>query len=128
MYVDRADEALEEAAAEESPTPAQQRQLLRARGNLGHPPTGEFCRDLRKGLCPRGVVHWVKRHFRCLESEARPMPRDRPAAASPSVTDSTRFVASTPWTSGIRWTDNTRTNVSYVICFGTHYHHGGTTT
>ena len=66
-----------------TPSPAQQRQLLRAHVNLGHPPIGEFCRALRNGRCRRGVVRWVKRYFKCTECEARPMPRTRPAAALP---------------------------------------------
>ena len=47
------------------PTPALQRQLLRAHSKLGQPPNREFCKALRNGRCHRGVVHWVKRHFRC---------------------------------------------------------------
>ena len=42
--LDRADEAAEAAVDEETPSPAQQRQLLRAHVNLGHPTIGEFCR------------------------------------------------------------------------------------
>ena len=74
--LDRADEAVEAEVDEETPSPAQQRQLLRAHVNLGHPPIREFCRG-------RGVVRWVKRYFKCPECEARPMPRTRPAAALP---------------------------------------------
>ena len=77
--LDRADEAAEE----EIPSPSQQRQVLRARVNLGHPAIREFCRALRNGRCRRGVVKWVKRYFKCPECEARPMPRTRPAAALP---------------------------------------------
>ena len=47
------------------PSPAQQRQLLRAHVNLGHPRIGEFCRALRNGRCRRGIVRWKKRHFHC---------------------------------------------------------------
>ena len=39
---------------EETPSPAQQRQLLRAHVHLGHPAIGEFCRALRNGRCRRG--------------------------------------------------------------------------
>ena len=78
---DRADEAAEAEVDEETPSPAQQRQLLRAHVNLGHPTTGEFCRALRNGRCRRGVVRWVKRYFKCPECESRPMPRTRPAAS-----------------------------------------------
>ena len=59
---------------EETPSPSQQRQLLRAHVTLGHPAIGEFCRALRNGRCRRGVVRWVKRYFPCPECEARPMP------------------------------------------------------
>ena len=38
--LDLADEAAEAEADEEIPSPAQQRQLLRAHVNLGHPPIG----------------------------------------------------------------------------------------
>ena len=41
--LDRADEAAEAEVDEETPSPAQQRQLLRAHVNLGHPTIGEFC-------------------------------------------------------------------------------------
>ena len=81
--LDRSDEAAEAEVDEEAPSPAQQRQLLRAHVNLGHPSIGEFCRALRNGRCRRGVVRWVKRYFKCPECEARPMPRTRPAAALP---------------------------------------------
>ena len=73
--LDRADDAAKAEVDEEIPSPAQQRQLLRAHVNLGHPATGEFCRALRNGRCRRGVVRWVKRYFKCPECEARPMPR-----------------------------------------------------
>ena len=62
--LDRADEAAETEVDEESPSRAQQRQLLRAYVNLGHPPIGEFCRALRNGRCRRGVVRWVKRYLK----------------------------------------------------------------
>ena len=51
---DRADEVAEAEVDEETPSPAQQRQLLRAHVNLGHPAIGEFCRALRKGRCRQG--------------------------------------------------------------------------
>ena len=80
--LDRADEATEAEVDEETPSPDQQRQLLRAHVNLGHPTIGEFCRALRNGRCRRRVVRWVKRYFKCPECEARPMPRTRLGAAS----------------------------------------------
>ena len=54
--LDRADEAAEVEVDGENPSPAQQRQLLRAHVNLGHPTIGEFCRALRYGRCRRRVV------------------------------------------------------------------------
>ena len=81
--LDRAHEAAEAEVDEETPSPAQQRQLLRAHVNLGHPAIGEFCSALRNGRCRRGVVRWVKRYFKCPVCEARPMPRTWPAAALP---------------------------------------------
>ena len=78
--LDRADEAVEAEVDEEIPSPSQQRQLLRAHVNLGHPTIGEFCRALRNGHCRREISRWVKRYFKCPECEARPMPRTRPAA------------------------------------------------
>ena len=81
--LDRADEAAEAGTDEEIPSISQQRQLLRAHVNLGHPAIGEFCRAFRNGRCRRSVVKWVKRYFKCPECEARPMPRTRPAAALP---------------------------------------------
>ena len=80
--LDRADEAAEAEVDKEILSPTQQRQLLRAHVNLGHPTIGEFCR-LRNGRCGRGVVRWAKRYFKCPQCEARPMPRIRPAEALP---------------------------------------------
>ena len=51
--LDRADEAAEAEVDEEIPSPSQQRQLLRAHVNLGHPTIGKFCRALRNGRCRR---------------------------------------------------------------------------
>ena len=81
--LDRANEAAEAEVDEETLSPAQQRQLLRAPVNLGHPTIGEFCCALRNGRYRRGVVRWAKRYFKCPECEARPMPRTRPAAVLP---------------------------------------------
>ena len=79
----RADEAAEAEIDEETPSPDQQRQLLRAHVNLGDPTIGEFCRALRSGRCKRGVVRWAKRYLKCPECESLPMPRTRPAASLP---------------------------------------------
>ena len=65
--LDRADEAAEAEVDEETPTPAQQRQLLRAHVNLGR-----VLSCLAKWPLPTGVVNWVKCNFKCLECEARP--------------------------------------------------------
>ena len=62
--IDRCDEVLEEEAAGEMPTPAQQRQVLGAHVNLGRPPSGDFCRALRNGRCVMFVVVRVK-HDQC---------------------------------------------------------------
>ena len=51
--LDRADEAAEAEVDEDTPSPSQQRQLLRAHVNLRHPAIGEFCRALRNGRCRR---------------------------------------------------------------------------
>ena len=51
--LDRADEAAEAEVDEETPSPAQQRQLLRAHVNLGHSSSGEFCHAFRHGRCRR---------------------------------------------------------------------------
>ena len=61
--LDCADEDAEAEVDEETPPPSQQRQLLRAHVNLGHPAIGEFCRALRNGRCRRNVVRWVKTLF-----------------------------------------------------------------
>ena len=79
--LDRGDESAEAEVDEDTPSPAQQRQLLRAHVNLVHPAIGEFNRALRNGRCRRRVVRWVKRYFKCQECEARPMPRS-PARSS----------------------------------------------
>ena len=46
---DLSDEVAEADVDEEMPSPTQQRQLLEAHVNLGHPTIGEFCRALRMG-------------------------------------------------------------------------------
>ena len=51
--LDRVDEAVEAEVDEETPSPSQQRQLLRAHVNLGRPAIGEFCRALRNVRCRR---------------------------------------------------------------------------
>ena len=59
----RADEAAEAEVDEETPSPAQHRQLLRAHVNLGHPTIGEFCRALRKRSMPTGSCQMGKNLF-----------------------------------------------------------------
>ena len=119
----REDEAAEAEVDEETPSPAQQRQLLRAQVNLGHPTVGEYCRALRTGRCRRGVVRWVKRCSKCPESEARPMAKSRPAALPTCY----RFNQ----VCGIGTMDvrgpldrESPIPISRVICLGTRYHQG----
>ena len=81
--LDRGDRAAEAEVDEENPSAAQQRQLLRAHGNLGHPVIGEFCSALQNGRCRQRIVRWTKRHFQFPECDAQSMPRIRPAAALP---------------------------------------------
>lgn len=50
--LDRADEAAEAEVDEETPSPAQQRQLLRAHVNLGHPTIGEVPSCVAKRSMP----------------------------------------------------------------------------
>ena len=61
--LDRADEDAEAEVDEETPSPAQQRQLLKAHVNLGHPTIGEFCRALRNGRCRRRSCQMGKTVF-----------------------------------------------------------------
>ena len=112
--LDRADEAVEAEVDEEIPSPAQQRQLLRAHVNLGHPTIGEFCRALRNGRCRRGVTRLVKRCFKCSECEARPMPRTRP--------DQVRGIDTMEVQNPLNRENPIR--ISHVICLGTRYHQG----
>ena len=56
--LDRADEAAEAEVDEETPSPSQQRQLLRAHVNLGHPPIGEICRASADGSCQLGKTQF----------------------------------------------------------------------
>ena len=107
--LDRADEAAEAEVDEETPSPAQQRQLLRAHVILMHPTIREFCRTLRNGRCRRGVVRRAKtlfpnvqsaKHERCRELGRQQLYRN--------VTVSIKFVASTRWKFGIRWIEKTQ--------------------
>ena len=116
--LDRADEAAETEVDEEPPSPAQQRQLLRAASNWRN------LSCIAKCLLPTGVVRWVKRCFKCPECEARPMPRTRPAAA---LTKCYRFnqVCGID-TMEIRNSLDRENPIrkSHVICHGTRYHQG----
>ena len=58
--LDRTDEVAEAEVDEETSSLAQQRLLLRAHVNLGHPTFGEIYRALRNGQCRRAVVRWAK--------------------------------------------------------------------
>ena len=125
--LDRADEAAEAEVDEETPWPAQQRQLLRAHVNLGHPTIGEFCRALRNGRCRRGVVRWVNvisnvqsaKHDRCREPGRQQLCRN--------VLVSIKFVASTRWKFGICWIEKTRSEyrTSSVLGHVTTKEHAG---
>ena len=122
--LDRADEAAEAEVDEETPSPAQQRQLLRAHVNLEHPTIGEFCRALRHGRCRRGVVGWTKRHFKCPECDARPMPRTRPAAALPKCYRFSQVCGIDTMEVENPLDRENPIRISNVICHGTRYHQG----
>ena len=122
--LDRADEAAEAEVDEEMPSPAQQRQLLRAHVNLGHPAIGEFCRALRSGRCRRGVARWAKRYFKCPECEARPMPRTRPAAALPKCYRFNQVCGIDTMEVRNPLDRENPIRISHIICHGTRYHQG----
>ena len=122
--LERADEDAETEVDEETPSPAQQRQLLRAHVNMGHPTIGEFCRALRNGRCRRGVVKWVKRYFKCQECEARPMPRTRPAAALPKCYRFNQVCGIDTMEVRNPLDRENPIRISHVICHGTRYHQG----
>ena len=122
--LDRADEAAESEVDEETPSPAQQRQLLRAHVNLGHPTIGDFCGALRNAGCRREVVRWVKRCFNCPECESRPMPRTRPAAALPKCYRFKQVCGMDTMEVRNPLDRENPIRISHVICHGTRYHHG----
>ena len=122
--LDRRDEAAEAEVDEETPSPAQQRQLLRAHVNLGHPAIGEFNRALRNGRCRRGVVTWVKRCFKCPECEARPMPRTRPAAALPKCYRPNQVCGIDTMEVRNPLDRENPIRIWHLICHGTRYHQG----
>ena len=122
--LDRADEAAEAEVDEETPSAAQQRQLMRAHVNLGNPTIGEVCRALRNGRCRRRDVRWVKRYFKCPECEARPMPRTRPAAALPKCYRFDQVCGIDTMEVRIPLDREIRIRISHVICRGTRYHQG----
>ena len=109
---------------EETPSPSQQRQLLRAQVNLGHPAIGEFCRALRNGRCRRSVFRWVKRYFKCPECEARPMPRTRLAAALPKCHRFNQVCGIDTVEVRNPLDRENPIRISHVICHGTRYHQG----
>ena len=122
--LDRADGVADAEVDEETTSPAQQRQLLRAHVNLGHPAIGEFCRALRNGRCRQGVVRWAKRHFKCPECEARPMPRTRPAAALPKCYRFNQVCGINTMEVRNPLDRENPTRISHVICLGTRHHQG----
>ena len=122
--LDRADEAAEAEVDEEMPSSAQQRQLVGAHVNLGHPAIGEFCRALRSGRCRRGVARWVKRYFKCPECEARPMPRTRLAAALPKCCRFNQVCGIDTMEVRNPLDRENPIRISHVICHGTRDHQG----
>ena len=122
--LDRADEAAEAEVDEETPSPAQQRQLLRAHVNLGHPTIGEFCRALRNSRCRREVVRWAKNYFKSPECEERPMPRTRPAAALPKCYRFNQVCGIDTMEVRNSFDRENPIRISHVICHGTRYHQG----
>ena len=121
---DRADEAAEAEVDEETPLPAQQRQLLRVHVNPGHPTIGEFCRALRNGRCRREVVRWVERYFECPQCESRPMPRTRPAASLPKCYRFNQVCGIDQMEVRNPLDRENPIRISHVICHGTRYHQG----
>ena len=122
--LDRADEDAETEVDEETPSSSQQRQLLRAHVNMGHPAIGEFCRALRNGRCREGVVRWVKRYFKCPECEARPRPRTRPAAALPKCYRFNQVCGIDTMEVRNPLDRENRIRILHVISHGTRYHQG----
>ena len=123
--LDRADEAAEAGVVEETPSPSQQRQLLRAHVNLGHPAIGEFCRALRNGRCRRGVVRCVKFYFKRPDFEARH--RCRELGRTAALPKCYRFnqVCGTDTMEVRNPLDRENPiRISHVICHGTRYHQG----
>ena len=122
--LDRAHEAAEAEVDEETPSPAQHRQLLRAHVNLGHPTIGEFCRALRNGRCRRGVVRWIKHFFTSPECESRPMPRTRLAASLPKCYLCNQVCGIDTMEVRNPLDRENPIRISRVICHGTRYHQG----
>ena len=119
---DRADEAAQAEVDEETPSSAQQRQLLRAHVNLGHPTIGKCCRALRYGRCRRKTSRWVKRYFKCPECEARPMLRTRPAAASPTCYRFNQVCGIETMEVRNPFDREKPIRISHFTCLGTRYH------
>ena len=121
--LDRADEAVEAEVDEETPSPSEQRQLLGAHVNLGHPAIGEFCGAdgvLSDGQNDISNVQSAK-HDRCRELGRQQLCRN--------VTVLIKFVASTLWKFGIRWIEKTQFEyrTSYVMGHVTTREHAGRT-
>ena len=121
--LDRADEAVEAEVDEETPSPSQQRQLLRAHVNQG-------TQQLENSVVPRdtaaadGVLSngenvipnpWSAKHDRCRELGRQQLCRN--------VTVSIKFVASTLEVRNPLDQENP-IRISHVICHGTRYHQG----
>ena len=121
--IGRAADALKEEAADEIPTPAQQRQSLRAHVNLGHPPKMRILRRPEKRALPLWcgapgenvtfVVLDVK-HDRCHVARlATALPKCYPFN---QVCGIDTMNVRNPLDTAIP------VNISHVICFGTRCH------
>ena len=67
---------------------------------------------------------WVKRYFKCLEGEARPMPRTRPAAALPKCYRFNQVCGIDTMEVRNPLDRENPIRISHVVCHGTRYHQG----
>ena len=120
--LDRADEAAEAEVDEETPSPAQQRQLLRAHVKPGPPNNWRILSRIAKWSMPSRSCQVDKAFFKCPECDARPMPRTGPTAA---LLKCYRFKQVCGIDVMEVWNPLDRENplrISQVICHGTRYH------
>ena len=117
--LDCADEDAEAEVDEETPSPSQQRQLLRAHVNLGiqqlensvvpcEMAAADGCCQMGKNAIPN--VQSAK-HDRCRELDRQQLCRN--------VTVSIKFVASTLWKFGIRWIEKPNPNIARHLSWDT---------